>query len=69
MLAYTDSLKPAFSRFVLSPDSDFFRYFRNPAAQGHRAEASAPAAPSAAPAQPAPAPAAPSTPAQPAPAQ
>jgi modulator of FtsH protease HflC len=68
MLAYTDSLKPAFSRFVLSPNSDFFRYFRNPSPQGSRAEApmpSAPPAPSAAPA----APAAPSTPAAPAPAQ
>ena len=28
--AYTDALKPAYSRFLLSPDSEFFRYFRGP---------------------------------------
>jgi modulator of FtsH protease HflC len=28
--AYTDSLKPSLSRFLLSPDSEFFRYFRGP---------------------------------------
>jgi membrane protease subunit HflC len=28
--AYTESMKPAQSRFVLSPDSDFFRYLRSP---------------------------------------
>jgi membrane protease subunit HflC len=28
--AYTDSLKPAQSRFVLSPDAEFFRFMRDP---------------------------------------
>ena len=32
--AYTESLKPSQSRFVLSPDSEFFRYLRNPNGTG-----------------------------------
>jgi membrane protease subunit HflC len=67
MLAYTDSLKPAFSRFVLSPDSDFFRYFRNPSPQSHQLGGQAPPAP--APSAAAPQPGSPSTPPAPAPAQ
>jgi membrane protease subunit HflC len=31
MLAYQQGLKPGDTRMVLSPDSDFFRYFNNPA--------------------------------------
>jgi membrane protease subunit HflC len=30
MQAYTDGLKPAQTRFILRPDSDFFRYLFNP---------------------------------------
>jgi membrane protease subunit HflC len=41
--AYTESMKPSQSRFVLTPDSDFFRYLRSPDG-GARPAASPPAA-------------------------
>ena len=60
MLAYETSLSPAGStRFVLSPTSEFFRYFNNPAAAAPAiASTQLPTpAPAAAPSSPAPAPA------------
>jgi membrane protease subunit HflC len=50
--AYTDSMKPAQSRFVLSPDSDFFRYLRSPDG-GEKPAGSPPAATPGAPGNPA----------------
>jgi modulator of FtsH protease HflC len=46
MNAYESGLKSADTRFLLRPDSDFFRYFSNPS--GRPAEAAAAAAPAAA---------------------
>ncbi|MBR1222259.1 protease modulator HflC [Bradyrhizobium sp. U87765 SZCCT0131] len=45
MAAYESGLKPNDTRFVLRPDSDFFRYFSNPAGKtaAPRAGAAAPA--------------------------
>jgi len=53
MQAYENGLKSGDTRLVLSPNSDFFRYFNDPT--GRRNEGSAPARPAPAPAQPAPA--------------
>ena len=39
MQAYETGLKPADTRFVVSPDSDFFRYFSDPAGRGRAAGA------------------------------
>jgi membrane protease subunit HflC len=61
MQAYETGLKANDTRLVLSPDSDFFRYFNDPT--GQRGRGASPAQP--APVRPAPAPA----PAPPAPAQ
>jgi membrane protease subunit HflC len=41
MTAYENGLKSSDTRFLLKPDSDFFRYFGNPAG----ASAAAPAKP------------------------
>ncbi|MBJ6127340.1 protease modulator HflC [Microvirga splendida] len=72
MQAYESGLRGGETRLVLSPDSQFFRYFNDPAGRGNGGGAPAQAAPtrvpSPAPAQPAPAPAQP-VPVQPAPAQ
>ncbi|RAI40627.1 protease modulator HflC [Rhodoplanes roseus] len=60
MQAYEAGLKPGDTRFLLRPDSEFFRYFANPTGRAP-AQARAPAGPAAAAASPA-APAAPATP-------
>ena len=41
MQAYTTAIKPEDTRLLLSPDSDFFRYFEDP--HGHAKPAPAPA--------------------------
>ena len=43
MAAYEHGMKGSDTRFLLKPDSDFFRYFGNPA--GHAAAPPAPAKP------------------------
>jgi membrane protease subunit HflC len=43
MTAYENGLKSADTRFLLRPDSEFFRFFANPS--GHPPEAATPAAP------------------------
>ena len=53
MQAYETGLKASDTRLVLSPDSDFFRYFNDPT--GQRGRGATPAQPAPAPAQPAPA--------------
>ncbi|WP_230531022.1 protease modulator HflC [Microvirga roseola] len=72
MQAYESGLRPGETRLVLSPTSDFFRYFNDAGGRGNsRAGASqrpAPAATGTAPAQPAPAPQTTIVPVQPAPA-
>jgi len=56
MQAYETGLKAGDTRLVLSPDSEFFRYFNDPAGRGSGGTAPArQAAPAPAPAQPAPA--------------
>jgi modulator of FtsH protease HflC len=57
--AYRDSLKPAQTKLLLSPDSEFFRFFRNPSGGPPGTGAPQPPAQPAAPSAPAPAPAAP----------
>jgi len=42
MQAYEQSLKPGDTRMLLSPDSEFFRYFTNPKGNGAAATGSAP---------------------------
>jgi membrane protease subunit HflC len=61
MQAYESGLKPGDTRLVLSPDSDFFRYFNGVGGRRNGGASPAPAQPAPTPAQPAPA--------QPAPAQ
>jgi membrane protease subunit HflC len=63
MQAYEAGLKAGDTRLVLSPDSEFFRYFNDPAGRGNGGGTAARPTPAPAPVQPAPAPA------QPAPAQ
>jgi membrane protease subunit HflC len=63
MQAYEAGLKAGDTRLVLSPDSEFFRYFNDPAGRGNGGGSAARPAPPQAPVQPTPAPA------QPAPAQ
>jgi len=66
MNAYGTALDNTGTTMVLSPESEFFRYFRNPDSKPQPgqpgAPATAPAAPATAPAAPATAPAAPATP-------
>lgn len=52
MNAYSDSLADSGTTMVLSPTSEFFRYFNSAAGAGAPAAASAPAAPTATPAAP-----------------
>src|SRR3712207_4137263 len=63
MQAYEAGLKGGDTRLVLSPDSEFFRYFNDPAGRGNGGGTAARPVPAPAPVQPTPAPA------QPAPAQ
>jgi membrane protease subunit HflC len=58
MTAYENGLRNNDTRFLLRPDSDFFRYFANPAGKqvGSNGSATPPAAASASPATPPPAP-------------
>lgn len=44
MQAYENGLKPGDTRLVLSPNSDFFRYFNDQTGRGHTGPAPAPAA-------------------------
>jgi membrane protease subunit HflC len=44
MTAYENGLKSGDTRFLLKPDSEFFRYFANPSGKPAEAPASAPAA-------------------------
>ena len=56
--AYTESLKPSLTRFLLSPDSEFFRYFRDPGVPAAKQQSQLPTPPAAtAPGTVAPAPA------------
>jgi membrane protease subunit HflC len=43
MQAYVDSLKPSVSRFVLRPDSEFFRFLQNPVAPALKGNGQVPA--------------------------
>jgi modulator of FtsH protease HflC len=43
MQAYTEAIKPAETRMLLSPDSEFFRYFQDPSGGRSKAPAPAPA--------------------------
>jgi len=36
MQAYTQALKPGDTRMLLSPDSEFFRYFEDPLGKGRQ---------------------------------
>jgi modulator of FtsH protease HflC len=55
MQAYEAGFKSDGTRLIVSPDSDFFRYFNDPAGRRNGGGAPAPAQPSPAPVQPAPA--------------
>ncbi|MBB3018086.1 membrane protease subunit HflC [Microvirga lupini] len=55
MQAYEAGLKAGDTRLVLSPDSEFFRYFNDPAGRGNGGGTAARPAPAPVPAQPAPA--------------
>lgn len=59
MQAYQQALKPGETRMLLSPDSEFFRYFEDPLGRRGPATGAPAAANAAAPQQPAPAPAPP----------
>ena len=56
MTAYGNALKGSDTRFLLRPDSDFFRFFGNPSGKTAQAAAPATTGTAAAPAAPAPAP-------------
>jgi membrane protease subunit HflC len=45
MQAYTDTMKPGNTRFLLHPDSDFFRYMQNPLSPLPKVAGQPPAAP------------------------
>jgi len=51
--AYSDGLKPSQTRFILRPDSEFFRYLFNPSASARQPTAIAPVPATPAPAAPA----------------
>ena len=52
MQAYVSSLRPDHTKLVLSPDSNFFRFFNNPDGQPGASPAAAPVPPAAPPASP-----------------
>ncbi|MBW8903535.1 MAG: protease modulator HflC, partial [Bradyrhizobium sp.] len=53
MTAYENGLKSNDTRFLLRPDSEFFKFFANPSGKPAAASASAASAAAAAPGQPA----------------